>query len=146
MKDGSTDEESGERYPHLKHMMADYIKQLCEGYHLDLTVLKTKEERIDALQTIPNLRDITTPLSGAASKNDSTYELKGFHALTPDDDLECYLATFERLCDAQGIALKRWTILLEPCLTGRAQKAFHVVPADQKGNYMVVKAAIFKRL
>ncbi|PIK34536.1 hypothetical protein BSL78_28635 [Apostichopus japonicus] len=143
--EGKTKQDSEtERYPHLKYMLSEYIKELCENYCLDLKVLKTKEERVKALQTIPNLSDVTSKFSPKMSVNSPIvkFRLEGLHPLGAEDDLECYLSTFERLCNSQEIPSKRWPILLEPYLTGKAQKAFHILSESQKQSYVVVKDAL----
>ena len=78
-----------ERYPHLKYMLADYIKELCQQHFLDLAILKTKEDRIAALQLIPNLRDITATKAKDQSSQSSFQKCKlhGFHQLGSEDDL-----------------------------------------------------------
>ncbi|KAJ8039475.1 hypothetical protein HOLleu_17206 [Holothuria leucospilota] len=133
-------EEGGkpEQYPHLKYLKADYIKELCEQNGLDLSLLKTNEERIKALQTVPDLHDITVK----ARSVQTVYELKGFHSLGVTDDIECYLSTFERLGLGQEIPRTRWPLLLESCLTGKAQRAFHVLTEDQKKDYAIIKDAV----
>ena len=94
-----------ERYPYLKFMLADYINTLCEQNHLDTTLLKTKEEKIAALQMLPDLKGT---VFGSGSEYVTTTKkninkLKGFRQLGPDDDVECYLATFKRHCLSQEI-------------------------------------------
>ncbi|KAJ8047180.1 hypothetical protein HOLleu_06109 [Holothuria leucospilota] len=135
----ATEEETKlEQYPHLKDLKADYIKHLCEENGLDLSLLKTKEDRIRALQTLPTLSD-------AASKSFTAppvHRLKGFHVLNEEDDIECYLSTFERLCVDRKIPDGNWSILLEPCLTGKAQKAFYILTETQKQNYLTIKESI----
>ena len=66
------------RYPYLKFMMADFIKELCEENHLDLSLLKTKETRIEALQTLPTLRDkrrVSTEPTGSST----VMHVRGIH-------------------------------------------------------------------
>lgn len=109
---------------------------------MDLTVLKTKQERIDALQRMPNFVDITSNFPRKSRQPvQEAHILKGFHSLSAEDDLECYMSTFERLCTSQSIVHTRWPILLEPFLTGKAQQAFYVLCEAQKENYTTVKSS-----
>ncbi|KAJ8037368.1 Short-chain dehydrogenase/reductase family 42E member 1 [Holothuria leucospilota] len=133
------------RYPYLRYMLAEYIKQLCEENHLDLTLLKTKEDRIQALQMLPNLRDAGLNLNNSSrEKPVETFnvKLKGFHVLTSDDDVECYLSTFERLCIKHNIPEANWTIILESFLTGKAQRAYFALTENEKEDYQLVKESV----
>ncbi|KAJ8023583.1 hypothetical protein HOLleu_36062 [Holothuria leucospilota] len=126
-------------------MLAEYIKQLCEENHLDLTLLKTKEDRIQALQMLPNLRDAGLNLNNSSrEKPVETFnvKLKGFHVLTSDDDVECYLSTFERLCIKHDIPEANWTIILESFLTGKAQRAYFALTENEKEDYQLVKESV----
>ena len=62
-------------------------------------------------------------------------KLPDFHKLCPDDDITCYLATFERLAKAAKKEEKDWPRLLEPYLTGKAQKAFHSLSETDKQDF-----------
>ena len=65
--------------------------------------------------------------------------------LAEDDDIEAYLTTFERLMAVFEVDRARWSYMLAPQLTGKAQKAFAAMDDDQTGDYDVLKAAILKR-
>lgn len=133
------------RYPYLRYMLAEYIKQLCEENHLDLTLLKTKEDRIQALQMLPNLRDAGLNLNTSSrEKPVDTFniKLKGFHVLTSDDDVECYLSTFERLCIKHSVPEANWSIILESFLTGKAQQAYFALTENEKEDYQLVKESV----
>ena len=58
--------------------------------------------------------------------------LKGFHQLSNDDDIVCYLNTF-------------WPGLLEPYLTGKSHQAFHALSQGEQENYDEVVRAIRRR-
>ncbi|KAJ8028182.1 hypothetical protein HOLleu_30349 [Holothuria leucospilota] len=124
-------------------MLVDYINKLCEQNHLDATLLKTKEEKIAALQLLPALKGTVFGSGSEAEKAGKSFcKLKNFRQLGPEDDVEYYLATFERHCLSQDIPLKRWTLDLEACLTGKAQRAFSLLSAEQKENFEAVRDAI----
>ena len=52
-----------------------------------------------------------------------------------DDDITCYLVTFERRAKSQNKPKDDWPRLLEPYLTGKAQKAFHALSEDEKKDF-----------
>ena len=71
-------------------------------------------------------------------------ELPDFHKLSADDDITCYLATFERMATAEKKPKQDWPRLLEPYLTGKAQKAFHALTKDDKKDYSKIVAIILR--
>lgn len=89
------------------------------------------------------MQDVTTPLQDQNSQNQtSPCKLKNFHLLTCNDDLECYLVTFERVCVDQNILPAKWTIKLKPFLTRKAQKAVHLLTDSQRRDFSFVKETI----
>ena len=58
------------------------------------------------------------------------------------DDIEAYLITFER---SMGVDKSRWTCLLAPQLTGKAQQAHVAMAADASNDYDQLKIAILRR-
>ena len=69
-------------------------------------------------------------------------KLYGFHQLSYDDDIECYLSTFERLCISQKIPSDHWAVTFEAYLTGKAQKTFHLLTDADKQCFVAIKKAI----
>ena len=65
--------------------------------------------------------------------------------LSEQDDIEAYLTTFEKMMVAYTVPRERWTYMLAPQLTGKAQKAFAALDASETGNYDVLKEAILRR-
>ena len=72
-------------------------------------------------------------------------KLPDFHKLGPEDDIVCWLDTFERLARAEKKEKKDWPRLLEPYLTGKAQKAFHSLNEAEKGDYDKIVQAVHRR-
>ena len=64
--------------------------------------------------------------------------------LTNTDDVEAYLTTFERMLKAYAVEKARWTFVLAPQLTGKAQQAYAAMSGDMAGDYDQVKEAILK--
>ncbi|XP_041470090.1 uncharacterized protein LOC121419696 [Lytechinus variegatus] len=71
--------------------------------------------------------------------------LPGLHRLTGDDDISCYLNTFERMATAEERPRHEWAKLLEPYLTGKAQQAFHSLSYSEKENYDAAVQVILRR-
>ena len=65
--------------------------------------------------------------------------------LTERDDIEAYLATFERTMTAYEVNRQRWVYKLAPQLSGKAQQAYAAMSSEEAVDYERVKAAILKR-
>uniref|UniRef100_A0A452H266 SCAN box domain-containing protein n=1 Tax=Gopherus agassizii TaxID=38772 RepID=A0A452H266_9SAUR len=64
--------------------------------------------------------------------------------LTPEDDIEVYLASFERVAEACHWPRREWVTRLLPSLTGKAQQAISSLDAREARDYGKVKAAILR--
>uniref|UniRef100_A0A8D0GMY6 SCAN box domain-containing protein n=1 Tax=Sphenodon punctatus TaxID=8508 RepID=A0A8D0GMY6_SPHPU len=64
--------------------------------------------------------------------------------LTQRDDIEAYLATFERVADACQWPRGEWVTRLVPALSGEAQQAYSSLDAGDRGDYGKVKGAILR--
>ncbi|CAM5173129.1 unnamed protein product [Eretmochelys imbricata] len=64
--------------------------------------------------------------------------------LTPEDDIEVYLASFERVAEACHWPRREWVTRLLPSLTGKAQQAISSLDARDARDYGKVKAAILR--
>ncbi|XP_030400979.1 zinc finger and SCAN domain-containing protein 31-like isoform X1 [Gopherus evgoodei] len=64
--------------------------------------------------------------------------------LTPEDDIEVYLASFERVAEACHLPRREWVTRLLPSLTGKAQQAISSLDAREARDYGKVKAAILR--
>ncbi|KAM9112892.1 uncharacterized protein ACDP82_019747 [Pangshura tecta] len=64
--------------------------------------------------------------------------------LTPEDDIEVYLASFERVAEACHWPRREWVTRLLPFLTGKAQQAISSLNAREARDYGKVKAAILR--
>ena len=91
-------------------------------------------------------------LAGAVSESVKTPpivnvgpKLPDFHKLGADDDIACYLSTFERLASAANKPKLEWPRLLEPYLTGKAHKAFHSLSDVDKSDYNKIVEVIHRR-
>ena len=79
-----------------------------------------------------------------AIDNKSRFKIKCLSRLSSDDDIHCYLETFERLAKLHKKDPFSWTCILEPLLTGKAQQAFYLLSDSEKRNFTLVKNAILR--
>ena len=100
------------------------------------------EERVLEMQhQMAELRSLATGGARTESGVDSVKLTK----LSPTDDIEAYLTTFERLMRAYDIPEVRWALKLAPQLTGKAQQAYAAMEHDRATDYAAMKAAILHR-
>ena len=65
--------------------------------------------------------------------------------LTDEDDIEAYLTMFERLMRAYEIREEQWAFKLASQLTGKVQKVYAAMAAEEAGDYKLLKKAILRR-
>jgi hypothetical protein len=65
--------------------------------------------------------------------------------LQPADDIEQFLAVFERVALQQKWARETWAIQLAALLTGKARAAYIALSVEDANSFDAVKAAILKR-
>ena len=65
--------------------------------------------------------------------------------LGPDDDIEHFLATFERIAKQQGWSEEIWATQLAGLLTGKAMAAYASLNSESAVSYKDVKKAILHR-
>ena len=66
--------------------------------------------------------------------------------LTPSDDVEAFLTTFERIAEREAWPRDQWAGIISPFLTGDPQKAYFDLPAEHIKDYERLKAEILARL
>ncbi|XP_048373660.1 zinc finger and SCAN domain-containing protein 32-like isoform X2 [Sphaerodactylus townsendi] len=79
-----------------------------------------------------------TPVHSPAWRNLQVPEL------TPTEDVETYLATFEHVADACKWPKEQWVTRLVPALNGAALQAYNSLDPRESGDYSRVKAAILR--
>ncbi|XP_077170448.1 zinc finger protein with KRAB and SCAN domains 4-like isoform X2 [Paroedura picta] len=79
-----------------------------------------------------------TPVQSPAWRNLQVPEL------TPTEDVETYLATFEHVADACKWPREQWVTRLVPALNGAALQAYNSLDPRESGDYGRVKAAILR--
>ena len=65
--------------------------------------------------------------------------------LSESEDIESYIATFERMMQVHAVEEARWAFRLAPQLTGKAQQAYAAMSAEDATDYQQVKMAILRR-
>lgn len=66
--------------------------------------------------------------------------------ITPADDPEAYLNTFEWMAKAARWGKVTWPGVLMPCLIGSVQQAVDTVPLADLNNYDKIRTAILQML
>ncbi|XP_068097047.1 uncharacterized protein [Hyperolius riggenbachi] len=85
--------------------------------------------------------------AGVAPSNQAIVRASHFlQKLTPTDDVEAFLKTFERTAEREGWSRDRWAGLLAPFLTGEPQKAYYDLTPTDALDYDRLKAEILARL
>ncbi|KAL7854953.1 hypothetical protein SRHO_G00171430 [Serrasalmus rhombeus] len=67
------------------------------------------------------------------------------YPLTPEDNIEHFLATFERIAKVCRWHKEDWAIRLVPLLTGKARSAYVAMDSEHAEDYEEVKAAILAK-
>ena len=159
---------------YLQNFTATYLNKLAVFNNLDLSTLDTKAKVVEALSALPKIHEpekflsqeptgeilklITTinqnhseqmerllqAIDNKSEEDESKFKIKGLSRLSSDDDVHCYLDTFERLAKLHKKDPFYWTCILEPLLTGKAQQAFYLLPDSDKRNFTLVKNAILR--
>ncbi|CAM4671679.1 unnamed protein product [Lepidochelys olivacea] len=92
------------------------------------------QEELQSLRTPAE----AVPTSVPASKNPPLLEL------TPEEDIEAYLASFEQVAEACQWPRREWVTRLVPALSGKARQAVSSLDARDAGDYGKVKAAVLQ--
>ncbi|XP_062448935.1 zinc finger and SCAN domain-containing protein 31-like [Rhea pennata] len=87
-----------------------------------------------ALKTLPGVTAAPDPVESSPHLPE----------LSPDDDAEAYLASFERVAETCRWPRREWVTRLVPALSGKAQQAVSSLAAGDAGDYGKVKAAILR--
>ncbi|KAM9113361.1 uncharacterized protein ACDP82_020094 isoform 1-T2 [Pangshura tecta] len=92
------------------------------------------QEELQSLRTPAEVVSTSVP----ASKNPPLLDL------TPEEDIEAYLASFEQVAEACQWPRGEWVTRLVPALSGKAQQAINSLDARDAGDYGKVKAAVLR--
>ena len=103
-------------------------KQHVQQMQLQLDMMKSLMERSQARED---------ELAKRAKKGHDQLKLT---KLTKSEDIEAYLTTFERMMQVYEVDEDRWAFMLAPQLTGKAQKAYAALKAEDATHYSEVKS------
>lgn len=73
------------------------------------------------------------------------YREPKLHPLSPDDDIEHFLTTFERIAHVCRWSREEWAVRLVPLLTGKARSAYVLMDINDSEDYDKVKEAILAK-
>ncbi|XP_029769018.1 zinc finger and SCAN domain-containing protein 31-like isoform X2 [Terrapene carolina triunguis] len=96
-----------------------------------------KDQLQEELQSLRTPAEVV-PTSVPASKNPPLLDL------TPEEDIEAYLASFEQVAEACQWPRGEWVTRLVPALSGKARQVVSSLDARDAGDYGKVKAAVLR--
>ena len=105
-----------------------------------------KEEMMQYRKEVTSLRERAEAKSPAEGAVTATRVPKPtLQKLSPDDDIEHFLATFERIATQQDWPAEVWATQLAGLLTGKAMAAYASLGSEEAVKYTEVKKAILHR-
>ena len=151
-KAGSTKkEEDGEALSLTKHLMM-LIIQMQKEQQTWLEVQQKKQEKLmQRNQQIPKemvdavLATQAPPTEAPSGSGRVKPPKPTLQKLSASDDIESYLAMFERVARQQGWSDDTWATQLAGLLSADALDAFTSMPAEAERNYAQVREAILAR-
>lgn len=130
------------KYPFLSFCKDDKVTQICKVNDIDLAPLKTKDSKIQALESFDWIYAEGLPDADQASDHDHGPKLRNFHRLEDKEDVYNFLDSFVTQATFQNINQKQWPQVLQPFLTGPAANAWSFLDSDQRESWETVKSEI----
>ena len=106
---------------------------------------RREEQAWQQMQVLQSLVEGVHLQGEAAQKKAENDRAVMIPRLTEQDDIVSYLTMFERLMMAFEVKKERWAFKLASSLSGKAQKAYSALPAEEAGDYKLLKEAILRR-
>ncbi|KAG8538733.1 hypothetical protein GDO81_022156 [Engystomops pustulosus] len=130
--------------------MEELIKQLVQAnvqqQMAHSEAMQAQQQTNDLLlQQIKALREtptVVTQLQPAARERVRT----ALRKLTAEDDVEAFLAVFERTAEREGLQHDQWAEVVAPFLTGDALKAYFDLTQEDALDYKKLKGEILARM
>ncbi|XP_043959103.1 uncharacterized protein LOC122823502, partial [Gambusia affinis] len=116
------------------------LRQDSGGDQLQSGALRPQEDREDPGEGTSQLSSDAGP-----ERDFSMHREPKLHPLLPDDDIEHFLTTFERMAQVCRWPREEWAIRLIPLLTGKARSAYVLMDFADSEDYDKVKAAILQK-
>ncbi|XP_068121096.1 uncharacterized protein [Hyperolius riggenbachi] len=132
----------------IVRLLSAQVTALAEAAERDRNVQaeaarKDRETLAEVLQQL-NLRQ---EQAGSATGNSGLVKASHFlQKMTPHDDVEAFLNTFERTAEREAWPKTQWAGLVAPFLTGDSQKAYFDLTAEDAQDYEKLKLEILRRL
>ncbi|KAM9326847.1 uncharacterized protein PAF06_003081 [Gastrophryne carolinensis] len=120
---------------HTNHLLAAQLTALAEAANKDRQTLQ------ELMQSVANLPSGQLPTPQRDIRANQYLQ-----KMTPADDVEAFLATFERIATREPWPKESWAGLVAPFLIGEAQKAYYDLEHDAAQDFNKLKAEILARL
>ncbi|KAM9330438.1 uncharacterized protein PAF06_013496 [Gastrophryne carolinensis] len=120
---------------HTNHLLAAQLTALAEAANKDR---QTLQELMQSMANLPS-GQLPTPQRDIRAN-------QYLQKMTPADDVEAFLATFERIATREAWPKESWAGLVAPFLIGEAQKAYYDLEQDAAQDFNKLKAEILARL
>ncbi|XP_042300689.1 uncharacterized protein LOC121918765 [Sceloporus undulatus] len=126
---------------HLSSQQARFLEQACRAQRQAQEQLVTKLADLWRAQRLGSTEEQERALMGMKRLNPLRLMKMG-----PQDDVEAFLNTFERVATAAQWPQEQWALILTPCLTGSAQEAVDTMSSEEAKDYQKVKETILQTL
>lgn len=136
----SSSDESGSRRSRRHEDRDSILRGFMEQQQAMVQLLQSQQEMMR--QQMQTLSETARSTSSTPSLQRGLRKIHGLSKLSRDNDILCYLETFEVLMETNSIDRTEWYLYLCSMLTGRAEAAFYSLAAEDRKDYDIVHQAI----